>query len=200
MNSFWYLSQLKLKQGLFKLLFSGSASSYCEGSGHKTTLEQYKFNWAHGDSRQCLMPVVSCKLVRNADLEIPQSTQACTRENGRGRLSGFLTSASFFIFHLVSAFGKYLFCLSNWVGEYVLSYDMFRWWPLWIHSKLYYTFAFYIMVQLWHYNFVHWILFASLMQMHSQKKRYKSCHWGCTFSKGTLLYLKGAYWYFNGTY
>jgi len=36
--------------------------------------------------------------------------------------------------------------------------------------------------------------------VHSQKKRYKSCHWGCTFSKGTLLYLKGAYWYRNGTY
>jgi len=34
---------------------------------------------------------------------------------------------------------------------------------------------------------------------HSQKKRYKSCHWGGTFSKGTLLYLKGAYWYLNGT-
>jgi len=31
----------------------------------------------------------------------------------------------------------------------------------------------------------------------SEKKRYKSCHWGCTFSKGTLLYLKGAYWYLN---
>jgi len=25
--------------------------------------------------------------------------------------------------------------------------------------------------------------------LHSQKKRYKSCHWGCTFSKGTLLYI-----------
>jgi len=25
--------------------------------------------------------------------------------------------------------------------------------------------------------------------IHSQKKRYKSCHWGCTFSKGTLLYI-----------
>jgi len=24
----------------------------------------------------------------------------------------------------------------------------------------------------------------------SQKKRYKSCHWGCTFSKGTLLHPK----------
>jgi len=31
-------------------------------------------------------------------------------------------------------------------------------------------------------------------------KRYKSGHWGCTFSKSTLLYLKGAYWYLNGTY
>jgi len=29
---------------------------------------------------------------------------------------------------------------------------------------------------------------------HSQnKKRYKSFHWGCTFSKGTLLYLNGTY-------
>jgi len=27
----------------------------------------------------------------------------------------------------------------------------------------------------------------------SEKKRYESCHWGGTFSKGTLLYLKGAY-------
>jgi len=25
------------------------------------------------------------------------------------------------------------------------------------------------------------------------EKKYKSCHWGVTFSKGTLLYLKGAY-------
>jgi len=25
------------------------------------------------------------------------------------------------------------------------------------------------------------------LYLHSQKKRYKSCHWGCTFSKGTLL-------------
>jgi len=32
------------------------------------------------------------------------------------------------------------------------------------------------------------------------RKRYKSCHWGCTFSKGTLLYLKGAYWYLNSSY
>jgi len=30
--------------------------------------------------------------------------------------------------------------------------------------------------------------------------RKKSCHWGCTFSKDTLLYLKGAYWYLTGTY
>jgi len=33
-----------------------------------------------------------------------------------------------------------------------------------------------------------------------RKKRYKSCHWGCTFSKGTLLYPKAAYWYLSGTY
>jgi len=32
------------------------------------------------------------------------------------------------------------------------------------------------------------------------KKRYKSCHWGGTFSKGTLLYLNCAYWYLHGTY
>jgi len=25
--------------------------------------------------------------------------------------------------------------------------------------------------------------------VHSQKKRYKTCHWGCTFSKGKLLYI-----------
>jgi len=29
--------------------------------------------------------------------------------------------------------------------------------------------------------------------IHSQKKRHKSCHWGCIFSKGTLLYPKVAY-------
>jgi len=28
--------------------------------------------------------------------------------------------------------------------------------------------------------------------LHSQKKRYKSCHWGCTFSKGKLLSILGA--------
>jgi len=40
---------------------------------------------------------------------------------------------------------------------------------------------------------------GGFLTIHSQKKRYKSCHWGCTFSKGTLLYLKGAYRYLNGT-
>ncbi|KAG1973277.1 glucokinase regulatory protein [Pimephales promelas] len=30
--------------------------------------------------------------------------------------------------------------------------------------------------------------------------RKKSCHWGCTFSKGTLLYPKATYWYLSGTY
>jgi len=28
-------------------------------------------------------------------------------------------------------------------------------------------------------------------------KKDKSCHWGCTFSKDTLLYLKAAYWYLH---
>jgi len=32
------------------------------------------------------------------------------------------------------------------------------------------------------------------------QKKYKSCHWGCTFSKGTLLYPKAAHWYPSGTY
>jgi len=32
-----------------------------------------------------------------------------------------------------------------------------------------------------------------------RKKRYKSSHWGCTFSKGTLLYPKAEYWYLTGT-
>jgi len=32
------------------------------------------------------------------------------------------------------------------------------------------------------------------------EKRYKSCHWCCTFSKGTLLYPKASYWYLSGTY
>jgi len=35
------------------------------------------------------------------------------------------------------------------------------------------------------------------LAIHSQEKRSKSCHWGCTFSKGTVFYLKGAYWYLN---
>jgi len=39
----------------------------------------------------------------------------------------------------------------------------------------------------------------NLFYKNSQKKMYKSCHWGGTFSKGTLLHLKGAYWYLNGT-
>jgi len=36
----------------------------------------------------------------------------------------------------------------------------------------------------------------------SGKKRYKSCHWGCTFSKGTLFYLKdiGTLMYLKCTY
>jgi len=34
--------------------------------------------------------------------------------------------------------------------------------------------------------------------VHSQKKRYKSCHWGCTFSKGTLLSILGANMYILG--
>jgi len=40
---------------------------------------------------------------------------------------------------------------------------------------------------------------SAIETAHSQeKKRHKSCHWGCTFSKGTLLYLMGAYWYLKG--
>jgi len=31
--------------------------------------------------------------------------------------------------------------------------------------------------------------------LHSQKKRYKSCHWGCTFSKRKLLSILGANMY-----
>jgi len=34
--------------------------------------------------------------------------------------------------------------------------------------------------------------------VHSQKKRYKSCHWGCTFSKGKLLYILGVNMYILG--
>jgi len=37
------------------------------------------------------------------------------------------------------------------------------------------------------------------LSLNRQKKRYESCHWGGTFSKGTLLYLKGAHWYLHGT-
>jgi len=39
-----------------------------------------------------------------------------------------------------------------------------------------------------------WQNFYFLGELHSKKKRYESYHWGGTFSKGTLLYLKGAYW------
>jgi len=35
------------------------------------------------------------------------------------------------------------------------------------------------------------------VHIHSQKKRYKSCLWGCTFSKGTLLYPKATYCYLS---
>jgi len=31
--------------------------------------------------------------------------------------------------------------------------------------------------------------------IHSQKKRYESCHWGCTFTKGTLLSILGTNMY-----
>jgi len=34
--------------------------------------------------------------------------------------------------------------------------------------------------------------------LHSQKKRYKSCHWGCTFSKGKRLSILGANMYILG--
>jgi len=34
--------------------------------------------------------------------------------------------------------------------------------------------------------------------VHSQKKRYKSGHWGCTFSKGKLLSIVGANMYILG--
>jgi len=41
--------------------------------------------------------------------------------------------------------------------------------------------------------------YINMIIIHSQKERYKSCHWGCTFSKGTLLHPKAAYWYLSGT-
>jgi len=34
-----------------------------------------------------------------------------------------------------------------------------------------------------------------MKKIYSQKKRYKSYHWDCIFSKDTLLYPKAAYWY-----
>jgi len=37
-----------------------------------------------------------------------------------------------------------------------------------------------------------------VIAIHSQKKRYKSCHWGCTFSKGKLLSIFGANMYILG--
>jgi len=42
-------------------------------------------------------------------------------------------------------------------------------------------------------NFRHRVENAYLESLlHSQKKRYKSCHKGCTFSKGKLLSILGA--------
>jgi len=35
---------------------------------------------------------------------------------------------------------------------------------------------------------------VNALTIHSQNKMYKGCHWGCTFSKGTLLYPKAAYY------
>jgi len=40
-----------------------------------------------------------------------------------------------------------------------------------------------------------WWSISLISTIHSQKKRYKSCHWDCTFSKVTLLYPKAAFWY-----
>jgi len=44
------------------------------------------------------------------------------------------------------------------------------------------------------YAFIHTLIssgtnnvFLTVQRSLSEKKRYKSCHWGCTFSKGTLL-------------
>jgi len=45
-----------------------------------------------------------------------------------------------------------------------------------------------------------WIALWQFDIILSHKKRYKSCRWGCPFSKGTLLYPKAAYWYFSGTH
>ena len=42
--------------------------------------------------------------------------------------------------------------------------------------------------------------FYKYFTQHSQKKRYKSCHCGGTFTKGTPLYLKSAYKSLKGTY
>ncbi len=44
------------------------------------------------------------------------------------------------------------------------------------------------------------LFLKDLQTAHSQKERYKSCHWGGAFSNGTCLYLKGPFWYLKGTY
>jgi len=36
-----------------------------------------------------------------------------------------------------------------------------------------------------------------IIVIHSQKKRYKSCHWGCAFSKGKLLSIYVLIWTFR---
>jgi len=36
------------------------------------------------------------------------------------------------------------------------------------------------------------------MNLTLSEKRYKSCHWGCTFSKGKLLSILGANMYISG--
>jgi len=40
------------------------------------------------------------------------------------------------------------------------------------------------------FDWMSWTISFMFRLQHSQKKRYKSRHWGCTFSKGTLLYPK----------
>jgi len=48
-------------------------------------------------------------------------------------------------------------------------------------------------------KYPHFLQSMILTQMYTlRKKRYKSCHWGCTFSKGKLLYILGVNMYILG--
>ncbi len=61
-----------------------------------------------------------------------------------------------------------------------------------IHNQSLFTYYMYVycvyLLCIYKYTHIQFI-FRKYLHVHSQKKRYKRCHWGGTFSKGTLLYL-----------